>query len=68
MRKRDAERQRFFAAALPVMGQAMQDRGALVILDRRSVFLALEALDVTDDFIARIDAALGDGSGNAAAP
>jgi Skp family chaperone for outer membrane proteins len=68
LRNRDAERQRFFGAALPVMGQAMQDRGALVILDRRSVFLALEVLDVTDDFIARIDAAIGDGTEPPAAP
>lgn len=68
LRNRDAERQRFFAAALPVMGQAMQERGALAILDRRSVFLAREALDITDDFIARIDAAIGDGSETPAAP
>ena len=68
LRDRDAERQRFFAAAIPVIGQAMQDRGALVILDRRSVFLAVEALDVTDDLIARIDAAIGDGAKPQAAP
>ena len=66
LRGREAERQRFFATALPVMGQEMQDRGAVAILDRRSVFLAVDALDITDELIAAIDAQLGDGA--AAAP
>ena len=62
LRRREAERQRFFNTALPVMGRMMQDRGASVILERRSVFLAAEALDVTDELIARIDAEIGDGA------
>lgn len=66
LRQRDAERQRFFATVLPVIGQTMQDRGARVILDRRSVFLSVEALDITEALIARIDAEIGDGG--AAAP
>ena len=61
LRSREAERQRFYNTALPVMGRMMQDRGASVILDRRSVFLSAEALDITDELIARIDAEFGDG-------
>ena len=62
LRGRDAERQRFFNAAVPVMGQVMQDRGASLILDRRNVFLSADALDVTDALIERIDAEIGDGA------
>ena len=38
----------------------MLERGASLILDRRSVFLALSASDVTEVAIQRIDAALLD--------
>lgn len=55
-------RDTFLAAAAPVLGEIMQGAGASVILDRRSVFLALGAVDVTDAAIAAIDAAIGDGS------
>lgn len=62
LRGRDSERQRFFNAAVPVMGQFMQESGASLILDRRNVFLSSDALDVTDELIARIDAEIGDGA------
>jgi hypothetical protein len=45
----------------PILGQLMVDRGAFAILDRRSVLLSLGSIDVTDDAIARIDTAIGDG-------
>ncbi|MFN0116011.1 MAG: OmpH family outer membrane protein [Paracoccaceae bacterium] len=57
----DFERQNFFGAAIPVMGQAMQDRGAVAILDARAIFLSANAIDVTDEMIARIDASVGAG-------
>lgn len=55
-------RDQFLAVAAPVLGQMMREAGAAVILDRRTVFLALSAVDITDEAIAAIDAAIGDGS------
>lgn len=57
----DAESQAFFTAALPVFGQIMAERGALVILDQRMVFVSADAADVTAALIARIDAEIGAG-------
>ncbi len=55
-------RDRFLVAAQPILGRMMLQRGAVVMLDRRSVFLGFGAIDVTDAAIAEIDAELGDGS------
>jgi len=49
----------FLRATRPVLAEVMQERGAAVILDRRSVFVAFGAIDVTDAAIVAIDAALG---------
>ncbi|MCA0273750.1 MAG: OmpH family outer membrane protein [Proteobacteria bacterium] len=57
----DAERQRFYAAALPVMGEVLRERGAVVVLDSRAIFVSADSIDVTDDMIASIDAKLGAG-------
>lgn len=54
-------REAFLEAATPVLGQLMIDSGAVVILDRRSVFLGVGLIDVTDAAVAAIDAALGEG-------
>lgn len=70
-RLREDDRQAFFTAALPVLAQLMQDEGALAILDRGSVFVSFDLIDVTTLAIERLDAALGDGAdlfGNAPAP
>jgi len=56
-----AGREAVFDAVRPILGQLMQARGASVILDRRSVFLSLGAVDITDAAIARIDTDVGDG-------
>jgi Skp family chaperone for outer membrane proteins len=55
-------RDQFLQAATPILGQIMQDSGAAVILDRRSVFLGIGTIDITDQAIARINAEIGDGS------
>jgi Skp family chaperone for outer membrane proteins len=52
----------FLQVATPVLGQLMRDSGAAVILDRRSIFLSLGAVDITDRAIGLIDAAIGDGA------
>ena len=56
----------FFARVQAVVGQLMLERGAAVTFDQRSVFVALSAADVTEEAIARIDAAFVDAP--AAAP
>lgn len=58
----DGARERFRAAAGPVLEELMREAGAAVILDIRSVFLSLNAIDVTEMAIDRIDAVLGDSS------
>jgi Skp family chaperone for outer membrane proteins len=52
----------FLTAAAPVLEAMMREAGAAVVLEQRSVFLSLNAIDITDDAIARIDAELGDGA------
>lgn len=61
-RMREEERQIFFKAAIPVLASLMQEEGAKAILDRSSVFLSFDLIDVTDRAIARVDAELGDGA------
>lgn len=58
----DAERQAFFQAALPVMAEVLRGHGAIAVLDNRAIFLAAEAIDATDEMIARIDGELGPGA------
>lgn len=57
---RDEDQKRFLAAIGPILGEMMGEMGALVILDKKTVFLSFERLDVTDLAIARIDSVLGD--------
>ncbi len=61
-RRDDSERQRFFSQIVGVLGALIRERGAVAIIERRSIFIAIEAIDITDEAIARIDATLGDGS------
>ncbi|MDZ7576268.1 MAG: OmpH family outer membrane protein [Pseudotabrizicola sp.] len=58
-RARDAEQQRFFEAAVPVLAELMQDLGAVAIIDRSAVILSFDRIDITDQAIARLDAELG---------
>jgi Skp family chaperone for outer membrane proteins len=53
----------FLDAATPILAEIMLDAGAAVILDRRSVFLAVGAVDITDQAIASVNARIGDGAG-----
>lgn len=62
LRIRDEDRRRFAQAAVPVLAQIMQEAGAQVILDEQLVVLNLDRIDITARAIARIDAAIGDGS------
>ena len=46
----------------PVVEQIMREAGAVVILEQSTVFVSARAIDITAEAIARIDAAIGDGS------
>ena len=60
--RNEADRMTFINAAGPILEVLMQDAGAAVVLERRSVFLSANAIDVTDEAIQRMDAEIGDGS------
>ncbi|WP_102223163.1 OmpH family outer membrane protein [Acidimangrovimonas sediminis] len=59
---RTAERQRFYEAALPVLGRLVRDSGAVAILNSQAVFLSFKTIDVTDRAIERLNESLGDGA------
>lgn len=59
----EADRVAFYRAALPLMGEMMQERGAVAVLDRRTVFVSLDAIDLTQDLVTRLNKDLGDGAG-----
>ena len=59
--RRDLERQLFYKAAAPLLGDLVREAGAVAILDSRAVFLSADRIDVTDEAIARIDQLLGAG-------
>lgn len=60
------ERTAFLNAALPVFSEVMAERGAVVVLDRASVFLSADAIDITAELVARVDARVGPGPAAAA--
>lgn len=53
---REDGRQRFFQQAVPILSEIVREQGALVLLDRRDVFLSADSIDITDMAIDRIDA------------
>lgn len=52
----------FLTAAAPVLEGLMREAGAAVIMEKRSVFLSSNAIDITGVAIDRLNAVLGDGS------
>ncbi|MFM2355462.1 MAG: hypothetical protein RLZZ528_1198 [Pseudomonadota bacterium] len=60
--RHENEEQAFLDAALPVIGEVLRARGAVVVIDRAMVFVSANSIDVTDELIQRIDATLGDGT------
>jgi len=57
-RVRDDDRKAFLGVILPVLGDLMDEKGAVAILEKSTVILSLTAIDVTDEAIARVDAVL----------
>lgn len=54
-RLRDAARQTFFSDIAGIISDIVRERGALVVLDRRDVFLSADRIDITDEAIARVN-------------
>jgi len=61
-RRSEEARAMFTKLAEPVLIDLLRDSGAAMIIERSNVFLSADALDITDNAIARINAAIGDGS------
>ena len=62
VQRREEARAVFLEAIVPVLAQLMRETGASVILERSTVFLSTNAIDITDIAVQRIDAAIEDGS------
>ncbi|GAA6165124.1 hypothetical protein NBRC116590_28280 [Pelagimonas sp. KU-00592-HH] len=58
---RDDQRALFFQAAQPVLTELMREMRAEILIERRTVLISSNAIDITDRAIERLDAALGDG-------
>lgn len=67
-RRGEAEQQHFFDAAVPVLRDLLERSGAAVILDTRAVIISSRRIDITDEAIVTLDAALGDGPANDVPP
>tara|TARA_R110002020_G_scaffold36409_16_gene109427 strand:- start:1349 stop:1972 length:624 start_codon:yes stop_codon:yes gene_type:complete len=57
----EASRAQFWEDVRPVMVSVLADSGAAVMVERQSVIASADAIDVTDDVVARIDEVLGEG-------
>jgi Skp family chaperone for outer membrane proteins len=57
----DAKR-RFLDAAVPIIGLLMQEQGAVAVMDKATIFLSLQRIEITDLAISRLNAAIGDGT------
>ncbi len=60
--KSDEKRREFLAAVQPILAEIMRQSAAAMIIERRTVFLSADVVDITNTAIARIDAKFGDGS------
>lgn len=55
--RREAVPDIFWEQALPTLAAILDERGAALLLERGDVFLSSDSLDITEEAIARIDAA-----------
>lgn len=62
---RESEQQRFGAVLGSVLADVARQREALVVIDRRIALISADAIDVTDEVVAAMDARLGDGAAGA---
>lgn len=55
---RDKDRTEFLKVAVPVLGALLGEKQAVAIIDKNQVIVALSAIDITDEAIAKVNAAL----------
>ena len=58
---REQQRQTFLRRISPILAEIVRERGALAVLGRRTVQLSADSIDITDEAISRINAALDGG-------
>lgn len=58
----EQERQSFLSQAGPVIAAVVRQRGGAVVIDRNAILLAFEGVDITEEAISAIDAAIGSGT------
>ncbi|MCG6882567.1 MAG: OmpH family outer membrane protein [Silicimonas sp.] len=56
-RGREEARTEFFSETAVILSGIVREKGALVVIDRRDVFLSADRIDITDEAIERINAA-----------
>ncbi len=54
-RLQDEARAAFFNEIAVILSEIVREKGALVVIDRRDVFLSADRIDITDEAIARIN-------------
>ena len=54
----ETQRREYFQAIIPILGRIMQQERAIAILNKRTVLISLNAIDVTSRAIAQINAEL----------
>ena len=57
----DREREAFLDAAAPVLEMLMEEAGATVVLERRTVFISANSSEITAAAVARLNRTLGEG-------
>lgn len=62
VQRNEEEQVKFIQAAQPVLAELMRESGASVVLERSSVFLSANAIDVTELAISRLNEIIGDGA------
>jgi Skp family chaperone for outer membrane proteins len=55
-RQREADRQKFYEYAVPVLAELMRELGAVALMDQSAIVLSLDRIDITEQAIARLDA------------
>ena len=54
-RQREEVRQTFFQDVASVISEIVREKGAVVVLNRRNVFLSADSIDITDEAIQRVN-------------
>lgn len=66
--RQEAARRQFLVAVRPVLNEIMLDTGALMILEKRNVFVSVAAVDITDQVVMGINRLLGENADFGPAP